>query len=79
LLEDPTTWGTNSKSEFGIREHPHQFSVNGLALLLKNLELAGDLYSPNQQRISTQICQMGKGIWAFWWQGLEQSLQCSWG
>ena len=68
----------NTKTKFGIGEDPQQFSVYGVALLLKGFDGACDLYPSAEKRIRRERCQMGEWVWAFRWQGLEQMTQCSW-
>ena len=78
LLENPTTWGTNTKAEFSIAKGGKQFGVNYLPLLFQGLDGACDLYPSAEKGIRRERCQMRKWVWAFRREGLEQMTQCSW-
>jgi hypothetical protein len=75
LLQDPTTRGTNTTTEFGVREDCLKVGINRLALLLQNFDVPCDLNPPLKQLIRVEVLQMGEGVFSFRRKGLEKVLQ----
>ena len=75
LLEDPTTRGTNTTKEFGVRENSLKVSINRLALLFQMFDLSSDLNPPLKQLIKVEVFQMGERVFSFRREGLEKVLQ----
>jgi hypothetical protein len=75
LLEDPSTRGTNTTTEFSVREYVLKVGINRLALLLQNFDVPCDLNPPLKQLIRIEVLQMGEGVFCFRREGLEKVLQ----
>ena len=75
LLQDPTTRGTNTTTEFGVREDCLKVGINRLALLFQMLDLSSDLNPPLKQLIRVEVLQMGERVFSFRRKGLQKVLQ----
>jgi hypothetical protein len=75
LLQNPSTRGTNTKTEFGVRENALEVGINRLAFLLQGLDLPSDLNPPLQQLIRVEVLQMGERVCAFRRERLQKVLK----
>jgi hypothetical protein len=75
LLEDPPTRGSDTNTEFGVRENTLKLGINRLALLLQMFDLPCDLNPPLKQLIGIEVLQMGERVFSFRRKDLQKVLQ----